>query len=118
LDEYFSLTDNRMRVFWGTTQEFMAELWRRWQDEETAVTITNHEALAPAIDLMRLLNSILAAFDKEEMQTLAFELRVDYESLPERKDGFARELIVYLQNRKRLLELVDICRRERPSQEW
>jgi hypothetical protein len=43
---------------------------------------------------------------------------VDYENLPERKDGFARELSVYLQHRKRLYELVTICQRERPSKEW
>ena len=33
-------------------------------------------------------------FDKEELRTLAFELRVDYDNLPEAKDAFARELIV------------------------
>jgi hypothetical protein len=118
LDDYFSRADTQLRTYWGTTQQFITELWQHWQGieaEKTAVPSVNNE---PRIDPMKLLKNLTDSFDKEEMTMLAFELRVDYENLPERKDGFARELIVYLQHRKRLYELVTICQRERPSKEW
>jgi hypothetical protein len=61
---------------------------------------------------------MMEAFTKDELVTLAFELSVDYESLPEGRDAFGRELVVYLQRRKRLHELVEACRRARPDTAW
>ena len=118
LDDYFSGTDTQMRAYWGTTQQFMSELWQYWQGEKTEQVAASAKNSTPRIDPMKLLKTLLDSFDKEELTMVAFELRVDYENLPERKDGFARELIVYLQHRKRLHELVAICQRERPSQAW
>jgi hypothetical protein len=118
LDEYFSRTDTQMRAYWGTAQQFLTELWQHWQGVQPNRTALVPKETGPRIDPIRLLANLLDTFNREEMTTLAFELQVDYENLPERKDGFARELIVYLQHRKRLHELVTICRRERPSHEW
>lgn len=116
LDRYFSLADNRMRVYWGTTEQFLQELWQRWQGEQ--LSNTSSQEKPPLINLGHLLKTMVDAFNKEELITLAFELRVDYENLPDPKDSFARELIVYMQNRKRLFELIDICRERRPAWEW
>jgi hypothetical protein len=96
----------------------LTELWQHWQGVQPNRTALVPKETGPRIDPIRLLANLLDTFNREEMTTLAFELQVDYENLPERKDGFARELIVYLQHRKRLHELVTICRRERPSHEW
>ena len=67
---------------------------------------------------MSLLKNTTDSFSKEELHTIAFELRVDYENLPDAKDSFARELIVHLQRRKRLHELMEVLRRERPDGTW
>ena len=118
LDDYFSRTDTQMRAYWGTTQQFITDLWQRWQGTQTGKPLADDKGSVPLIDPMKLLSNLQDGFDREEMTMLAFELQVDYESLPERKDGFARELIVYLQRRKRLHELVVLCQRERPTREW
>lgn len=122
LDAYFSKTDTRMRVYWGTVEQFIGELSQRWQglanpDQARAAQPTGSNT-TPQIDLRHLYQNMLDAFTKEEMITIAFELNVDYESLPESRDAFGRELIVYLQRRKRLHELVEACRRARPNTEW
>jgi hypothetical protein len=116
LDAYFSKTDTRMRVYWGTVAEFIAELNRRWQGQAT--TAATAATTTPQIDLRRLYQNMIDAFTKDELVTLAFELSVDYESLPDGRDAFGRELIVYLQRRKRLPELVEACRRLRPNTTW
>jgi hypothetical protein len=117
LDAYFNKTDARMRVYWGTVEEFIAELNQRWQGVVTPAA-TAAASTTPQIDLRRLYQSMMDAFTKDELVTLAFELSVDYESLPEGRDAFGRELIVYLQRRKRLHELVEACRRARPDTAW
>jgi hypothetical protein len=117
LDAYFDKPETRMRVYWGTVEQFITELNQRWQGlampAPTAVTNTT-----PSIDLRQLYQNMIDAFTKDELITLAFELSVDYESLPEARDAFGRELIVYLQRRKRLHELVTACRRARPNTAW
>jgi hypothetical protein len=58
-------------------------------------------------------------FDKGELQTLCFDLRVDYDSLP--GDGKAdkeRELIEHLERRSRLQQLVELGKRLRPDVPW
>lgn len=116
LNEYFDEVDSRMKVYWGTAQEFVAELQQRWQGK-TAVSAPAADS-QPTVDLMRLLQNMVDAFNKDELQSLAFQLRVDYDNLPAAKDGFCRELIVYLQRRKRLHELLEACRELRPNTEW
>lgn len=117
LSKYFEKTD--MRCYWGSVQMFIEELQQRWQGlQPSAASVTADGKHRSQVDLLRLLQNLTDAFNKDELQTLAFELRVDYENLPEAKDSFARELIVYLQRRKRLHELVDSCRRLRPNTAW
>lgn len=118
LNEYFDITDRRMRVYWGTVQSFLSELKQRWQGVHAPPAIESTDKKSAAIDLVHLFQNLTHSFAKEELRTLAFELRVPYENLPEAKDGFARELIVYLQHRRRLHELVEVCRRQRPHTDW
>ncbi|MCI0399569.1 MAG: SIR2 family protein [Chloroflexi bacterium] len=119
LSEYFDLADRHLRVYWGTVEEFMTELNQRWQGKHSP---GSRDAAggdkAPLIDLIRLHRNLVGHFNRDELRTLAFELRVDYENLPEAKEGFARDLIVYLQHRKRLHELVEAGRRWRPEVTW
>jgi hypothetical protein len=121
LNQYFDLKDKHkhMRVYWGTAQEFMNELKRRWQGEGTQITIpTSDEIPAVIIDVVRLYQNLREFFSKDELISLAFELRTPYENFREAKDGFALGLINYLQNRNRLHELVEACQKERPDISW
>lgn len=118
LGDYFGISDRRIRVFWGDPNDFLTELQQRWSGLQAQTEAEKPAAGAAPIDLMNLLRNVTDSFSKEELHTIAFELRVDYENLPEAKDGLARELIVYLQRRKRLHELVDVLRRERPQMTW
>lgn len=118
LGDYFGISDRRIRVFWGNPEQFMTELHQRWLGLQVQAKADQPAAGAAPIDLMSLLKNTTGSFSKEELHTIAFELRVDYENLPDAKDGFARELIVHLQRRKRLHELVEVLRRERPDTTW
>ncbi|MCP4424985.1 MAG: hypothetical protein GY803_10865 [Chloroflexi bacterium] len=63
-----------------------------------------------------LLQTLEEYFDEEELRTLAFNLDIDYESLPARgKAGKARELALFFQKRNRLSELIDAIQKERPD---
>ncbi len=67
----------------------------------------------------RLYEKLTQHFSKEELQTLCFNLKVDYDDLPAQgKAAKARELILYLERRGRLDELIDLCRLERPGVSW
>ena len=58
-------------------------------------------------------------FDEGELQTLCFDLGVDYESLPGGgKADKERELIEYLERRGRVRELVALGKRLRPDVPW
>lgn len=118
LSQYFDIADRRMRVYWGTADDFIAELSQRWQGKATASHPGPAGQAAPPVNLKRLLENLMGSFGQSELRTMAFKLNVDYELLPAPKDDFARELIVYLQNRDRLHELIESCRRERPHIAW
>lgn len=65
-----------------------------------------------ASDLLLLLTR---GFNEEELKTLAFELSVDYDSLPAAgKSGKARELISYFDRRAQLPDLAAAVRKVRP----
>jgi len=71
------------------------------------------------MDLIKLRESLTACFDKEELRTLCFDLRVDYEILPgEGKEAKARELVAYFERRGRIPELVGLCAQLRPDVPW
>ena len=66
------------------------------------------------------LREILAQrFSLEDLRTLCFDLGVDAETLPgEGKEAKARELVAYLDNRKRIPDLVRLGRARRSEIEW
>lgn len=69
--------------------------------------------------LARLRQILTERFSEDELRTLCFDLGVDYEVLPaEGKAGKARELVSYLERRKRLSELVKVGQRLRPDISW
>lgn len=72
-----------------------------------------------AIDRVKLLAQLNASFGLEEVKTLAFQLGLDPDQLPqENRDVMARELLIYLQRRKQLPELLQLVQRERPHENW
>ncbi len=66
--------------------------------------------------LSRLLQLIIDHYDEEELQTLCFNLGVDYDSLPAKgKAGKARELLLYLGHRRQLIQLLPLLAQTRPD---
>jgi hypothetical protein len=76
------------------------------------VPIQNH--------LSKLHKLIVEHFDRGELRSLCFELNIDYDVLPgdDGKANKVRELLVYLDRRERIPELLQICRRDRPKLAW
>ena len=65
----------------------------------------------PLIHLRRLLTQ---RFNESELQTVCFDLGVDYENLPgQSKVDKARELVEYLERRDRIPELIETGKRLR-----
>jgi hypothetical protein len=117
LSDYFDQADRRMRVYWGTADSFITELNQRWQGIATSAKET--AVAQPQIDLMRLQMTLSDSFNLQELQEMVqYELRIDYETFPDTKPPFIMELIVYMQRRGRLYELVDTCQRLRPQKQW
>ncbi|HEY72320.1 MAG: hypothetical protein B6I35_07185 [Anaerolineaceae bacterium 4572_32.2] len=70
------------------------------------------------IDHSKLLD-LFDRVDKEELRTICFLLRIDYDNLRgEGKKSKARELIIRLENQGRLRELVEVGKREHPNIQW
>jgi tetratricopeptide (TPR) repeat protein len=58
-------------------------------------------------------------FNQEDLKTLCFELGVDYEDLPPTgKINQARELVLYLARRDRLLACLELLKKSRPDLPW
>ena len=69
--------------------------------------------------LTKMRQLLIAHFSADELRTLCFDLRVDYDALPgEGKEGKARELVAYMDRRGQLGDLVGIGRQERPDAYW
>ncbi len=69
--------------------------------------------------LTQLRELLTACFDEEELHTLSADMGVPYEDLPAQgKTNKARELVQYLERRHRILDLVEICKRQRPHVAW
>jgi hypothetical protein len=63
-----------------------------------------------------LRQSLTERFDDNELRSLCFDLRIDYDSLGgEGKAGKAREILAYLDRHERIPELINIVRRQRPD---
>ena len=59
------------------------------------------------------------AFNLDELKTLCEDLTVNYENLGgEGLNAKVREIVGYFRRNGRLIDLVDYCRRQRPSVEW
>lgn len=117
LSKYFDNTDRRMRVYWVSTDEFMAELKHRLQGIEQVDRET--EPPQPPIDLMKLQTNLEEGFDLKELRSMVqFKLKIDYETFPGTKPAFIMELITYMQRRQRLYELVETCQQLRPKIKW
>jgi len=58
-------------------------------------------------------------FSEEELRTLCFDLRVNYDALPAMGSaGKARELVAYLERCDRIPDLLEIAQRLRPNVDW
>lgn len=69
--------------------------------------------------LVELRRSIIEQFNQEELQTLCFDLGIDYEILSgDEKSAKVRELIAYCDRHHRTFELVQACRQLRPHASW
>lgn len=67
-------------------------------------------------ELHRLLS---LSFDQEELRTLCFKLSIAYDDLRgEGQTNKVRELIMLVVRHKRLTELVDLAKEERPNTKW
>ncbi len=74
----------------------------------------------PVRDSLTELRKILdERFSEGELRTLCFDLGMDYDTLPgQGKADKARELLSYLERRKRIPELVQVGERVRPDISW
>lgn len=69
--------------------------------------------------ILHLLHVLDRFFDADEIKALAFRLNVDFDNLAgERKSDKARSLLSHLERRRRLNELVEVVREERPNLPW
>jgi len=95
--------------------ELVAELSTSTQ---TAGTVS--ESRPTTLSYQTQLRQLLTThFDQGELQTLCFDLGVDYESLPgEGKADKARELVEYLERRDRIPECVELGKKLRPDIPW
>jgi VIT1/CCC1 family predicted Fe2+/Mn2+ transporter len=71
------------------------------------------------IDVQKLQELLDQRFNFEEIRQLTFDMGIEYEDLAgENKKTKVRELIIYLQRRNRLEELVSIASKHRPQIDW
>ncbi len=68
------------------------------------------------VDSVQMRQVLTEKFNDQEVRNLCFDLAVDYDDLPGLAKGDkARELILFCVRHDRLQELVELCRRLRPS---
>lgn len=71
------------------------------------------------LDLPQLRQKLGQYFTISELKTIAFDLRIDHEELDgSTKPRMVESLLVYLQSRERLPELLKMCREQRPNASW
>jgi hypothetical protein len=75
-------------------------------------TVLNQEQVA-------IRRKISTHFDDNEIQTLCFDLGIEYENLPANtKEGKTRELIIHCEQNGLLLRLLKLCQKQRPHIDW
>ncbi len=81
--------------------------------------VTEEAATPDWAPLTRLRRILVNHFDEGELATLCFDLGLDYEVLPgQGKANKARDLVMYLEHRGRIPELVERVRQSRPNVAW
>lgn len=81
--------------------------------EESTVQEMDHQVV------INLTFIFVERFNREELRTFCFHLKVDYEDLPaEGKANKARELSKYLHRHERIEESIALGKRLRPDIEW
>lgn len=71
------------------------------------------------INLPRLVQNIQNAFNMDELETICFNLNIDFDSIEgSTKAAKARELVSHLNRRGSLLELINELIRQRPTVNW
>ncbi|MCA9947043.1 MAG: hypothetical protein KC449_26365, partial [Anaerolineales bacterium] len=71
------------------------------------------------INQRKLRQALVEAFNESELQTLCFDLNIDYESLPPgSKPDKVRELIARCVREQRVDELISLCESARPKVAW
>lgn len=69
--------------------------------------------------LTDLRRRIVATIAEEEMQTLCFDLGIEYDNLKgQGKEAKARELVIQCDRKGKLTQLVELCRAMIPAYEW
>lgn len=69
--------------------------------------------------MRELRRNMMDFFDQDELQTLVFDLGVDWDELSgEKKSAKSHSLISYLARRGRLEDLIELLREERPNENW
>jgi hypothetical protein len=68
---------------------------------------------------VKLRRAIAERFDLEELRTLCFDLKIDYDNLPgEGKSNRARELVAFLNRCNRIPDLISYGKQHRPDVVW
>jgi hypothetical protein len=71
------------------------------------------------IDSVKLLDQLKKSFSLDELCALTFQLGLDPDALKQtNRDVMALELILYLQRRQQLSDLLPLVRAERPQENW
>lgn len=90
-------------------------IWSLIDDVGARAQVSLREDQVAFADVPELLEQLIQVFSEEELRTLCLELGVGYDDLPAQgRNNKAREFILYLERRGRLVELVELVRRERP----
>ena len=88
-------------------------------EAQTLSEPVDEENLYDHKNLIRLRNILEEHFNVEELKTLCFDLKIDYENLPgQGKASKARELVDYLKRRRRMADLIEVGRATRPEIPW
>jgi hypothetical protein len=79
----------------------------------------NLQFRADNIDVKQLRQRLADTFSLDELQTLCFELDIEYEDIPGvRLEDKTRELVLYCRRRNLLIPLLHYCQKVRPLVEW
>ena len=71
------------------------------------------------INTSRLANLIENSFSMDDINSLCFAFKIKYENIPGNTiQSKSRELVIAMENRNRLDDLIDECEKERPYVDW